>query len=175
MAWKITKKIVKILWNIVVILLIANAIWFLFVPIEFSMNTYPQTLYAKPASPQIMGEKLAFSTNMEAYVQYNSAYIMGTVTLGQEVLDVSYKQSYPRSFLGNLKYGLDYIGTYPWNYNGFHIAVKTSDGGYVSLKGYYNRGFDTVTVYETEEDYKEQKNGSAYYTAAKYRQLFGEN
>ncbi len=175
MAWKIIKKSVKILWNTVVILLLANAVWFLFVPVEFSMNTYSQTLYAKPDSPQIMGEELVFSTEVEAYVQYNAAYVTGTVTMGREVLDVSYKQSYPRSFLGYLKYELDYIGTYPWNYNGFHIAVKTADGGYVSLTGYYNRGFDTVTIYETEADYKEQKNGSTYYTAAKYRQLFGNN
>lgn len=175
MAWKIIIKIVKILWNTVMILLIANAVWVLFVPIEFSMNTYSQTLYAKPDSPQILGEEMVFSADVDAYVQYNSAYIKGTVTLGREVLEISHKQFYPRSFFGCLKYELDYIGTYPWDYNSFHIAAQAADGGYVSLKGYYNRGFDTVTVYETEEDYKEQKNGRTYYTAAKYRQLFGDN
>ncbi len=172
--WKILKKTLKILWTLLVAVLVINAVWYLFVPKEFSMQGYPQTLYAKPDSPQAFGEDIVYRADVEAFVWYNSAYIYGTVTLDSHVIEISHEQDYPQSFLGDMRYSWKYMGSYPWDYKNMYVTARTENGYYVTLEGYYNRGFDTVTVYETEADFKERKNGSAYYTEKQYQSLFGE-
>lgn len=171
---RILKKTLKVLWTLIVTALVINAVWYLFVPKEFSMQGYPQTLYAKPDSPQAFGEDTVYRAVVEAFLWYNSAYINGTVTLDNYVMEISHEQNYPRSFFGDLQYGLKYIGTYPWDYKHMYVTARTENGYYVTLEGYYDRGFDTVTIYETEADFKERKNGSTYYTQQRYQQLFGD-
>jgi len=172
--WKILKKTLKILWTLLVAVLVINAVWYLFVPTEFFMRGYPQTLYAKPDSPQAFGEEIVYRADVEAFLWYNSAYIYGTVTLDSHVLEISHEQNYPRSLWGEMRYSWKYMGSYPWDYNKMNVTARTENGYYVILEGYYDRGFDTVTIYASEADCKEMKNGSRYYTKSKYQSLFGE-
>ena len=172
--WKILKKTLKILWTLLLAVLVINAVLYLFVPHEFFMRGYPQTLYAEPDSPQAFGEEIVYRADVEAFLWYNSAYIYGTVTLDSHVLEIFHEQNYPRSLWGEMRYSWKYMGSYPWDYNKMNVAARTENGYYVILEGYYDRGFDTVTIYASEADYKEMKNGSRYYTESKYHSLFGE-
>ena len=172
--WKILKKTLKILWTLLVAVLVINAVWCLFVPKDFFMRGYPQTLYAQPDSPQVFGEEIVYRADVEAFLWYNSAYIYGTVTLDSHVLEISHEQNYPRSLWGEMRYSWKYMGSYPWDYNKMNVTARTENGYYVILEGYYDRGFDTVTIYASEVDCKEMKNGSRYYTKSKYQSLFVE-
>ena len=153
--WKILKKTLKILWTLLVAVLVINAVLYLFVPQEF-------------------GEEIVYRADVEAFLWYNSAYIYGTVTLDSHVLEIFHEQNYPRSLWGEMRYSWKYMGSYPWDYNQMNVMARTENGYYVILEGYYDRGFDTVTIYASEADCKEMKNGSRYYTESKYHSLFGE-